>query len=141
MDRRGVIGMPVRLMVALLIVAMCVPALSFAVGNFEEETDITEVKQEAGRMVSAASSVYYRGQGNSKVIDVKVKPGCELAIDPKENAYGINVVREGRVVDTIYSQRPPIKFIGDAVDVTGSATLRFTCEDNGGTYGVRVTPI
>ena len=65
MDRRGVLGLPMRLAVAMVIVSVCVPSLVYATETFKADSDVSEAASEVEKMVSAADSVYYSGYGNT----------------------------------------------------------------------------
>lgn len=123
-DRRGVLGMPARLAVAFLIVALCVPVLVEAVDSFREDSDLSLAGREADRIAGAAASVHYQDEGSSVLVDVDVPGGCELVIDPDSDPYGIGVVRHGELKDTVRCTRPALTFVGDSLTVTGPATLR-----------------
>ena len=42
MDRRGVLGLPMRLAVAMVIVSVCVPSLVYATETFKADSDVSE---------------------------------------------------------------------------------------------------
>lgn len=126
MDSKGVMGMPIRLSVAFLIIALCIPILYGAVEDFEDETDVASAESEAKRIVDAATSVHYQRLGASAVVDISLVSGCEMVIDPSADAGGIRIMRNGELKDTVYCQRPPLMFVGEPLIITGPMTLRVT---------------
>lgn len=140
MDRRGVLGLPMRLAVAMVIVSVCVPSLVYATETFKADSDVSEAASEVEKMVSAADSVYYSGYGSTCTIYVSIPAGCEIIIGGEDqDAYTMRVTYDGDVKKTVYTQRPMIQFLGGPVTVTGSPELRFECVSEGGIYGVKVT--
>lgn len=126
-DRKGVIGMPVRLAAAFLILAVTVPIMMGAAGHLEKESDTAELKRQAEIISGNAEKAYYGGTGSIFTADVRIAGDCRLEIGGTgSDAYKIKMFRGDEEVGCIVMERPPVRF-ASPVAVTGTLTLCFEC--------------
>ncbi len=138
-DRRGVIGLPVRLAVAVAVLSVCVPSLVYASETFEADADVSDASAEVEKMISAADTVYYSGCGSRCTVSVSIPPGCEVAVGgERQDAHTVRIIRNGEVAKTVYTDHPVIRFVGGPAVFSGSLDMVFECVGGGGVYGVRV---
>lgn len=137
-DRRGVIGMPIRLAVVFMILALTVPVMVGFVGDFRKNTEISDLTVQAETVSDTAKKTYYAGVGGVFTADVSVGFDCELIIGGESyNAYEIKMVRSGEEVGKVIMDRPPVR-IPEPVHVTGTHTLKFECVYHEGGTAVKV---
>lgn len=137
-DGRGVLGLPMRLAVAMVILSVCVPSLVYASETFKEDAEVSDASAEVEKMVSAADTVYYSGCGSRCTVSVSIPSGCEVTIGGEEqDMYTIRIVQGGEVRKTVYTDHPIVRFVGGPVTVSGSLDLVFECVRENGVYGVR----
>ncbi|AGI47993.1 hypothetical protein TALC_01000 [Thermoplasmatales archaeon BRNA1] len=140
MDGRGVIGFPVRIGVAFLLVALCVPAISYAVDAFQESSELQRVDGEVDSIIEASGRIYFGGAGCSCTIDVHVEPGYEIWIGGEgPEAYSVSVVKGSSVRERTYAENPSVRFLGERMVLTGDSELLLECARIDGVYGIRVT--
>lgn len=139
-SREGVMGFPLRLAIAFLIVSLCVPPLVAATEHFQTQTEIAAVDQEVGRISEVAARVYYAGAGSTCTLDVAIDAACTVVIGGENaDAYSIAVFRGDTEQSRTYLDRPPVRLLGPAFAVNGPATLLFSCMNAEGIYGVEVS--
>ena len=142
MDRRGVLGFPLRLGIAFLIIALFVPSLVSAVQGFQEESDMMDAEREADRVMGAAERVWYTGAGSSESVSVHTPAGSCIRIGGEgPEAWSYSVMKGDEVKETRYSESPKIRFIGDTIMLSGSSEVVLICDtDDDGIYGIRAVP-
>ncbi|MCQ2078964.1 MAG: hypothetical protein MJZ38_02770 [archaeon] len=139
MDRRGVMGFPLRLGLAFTLLALCLPLLTTLAGDFQADVSGNGMHGEVERITRAADRVFYGGPGSTCVVDVTVAPGFSIVIGGDgADAYSISITRDGVETEKIYLEHPQVRFIGDARSIDSTSSLRITCVDNPH-YGVEVT--
>lgn len=139
-DGKGVLGLPMRLAVAIIVVSVCVPSLAYAAESFRTDTDVSDAATEVEKMVDAADTVYYSGSGSVRTVDVSLPSGCEIVVGGDgADAYTLRIIRGGNTEKTVYTERPAVKFLNGPVTVSGDSELRFECTSENGVYGVKVS--
>ncbi|MDR3074732.1 MAG: hypothetical protein LBU30_01670 [Candidatus Methanoplasma sp.] len=139
LDKKGVVGFPMRLAVTSLILAIFIPLAIGMVDDLEKDASISDTRGEAERIADTVKRIYYSGTGSTGTVDVSLvsRSGLVLGGDGSDS-YCIAISFDGRTAEKIYLQRPSVKFIGDPLQITGNRTLSIECIDDGDTYGVRV---
>ena len=142
MDRRGVLGFPLRLGIAFLIIALFVPSLVSAIQGFQEESDLLEAEKEADSVMDAAERVWYSGTGSSESVSVHTPPGYCLRLGGQgPEAWSYSILKGDEIRETKYTESPKIRFIDDGILISGSSEIVLTCDvDGNGTYGIRAAP-
>ncbi len=139
LDRRGAIGLPVRLAVAFLILSVSVPVLTGVAADLEDGSSVASATQEAGRIADAVGRVYYMGEGSVRTVEVHLPPGCMLSLGGSgAGAYSIGVHLDDAERGRVYLERPPVRLLGEGIEVHGSTVLSVACLKSGGIYGVEV---
>lgn len=137
--RKGVIGLPVRLTVAFLIISISVPVLTGMAADLKEDNAVMSASKEADRIADAVSRVYYMGAGSACAVDVSLPAGCMMAIGGEgTDAYSIGIFLDGVEKDRIYLERPLVRILGDGLDVHGKSRISVECVRLDGVYGVSV---
>lgn len=142
MDRKGMIGFPMRLAVTFLILSVSVPSMLYLADGFEDDSDVSAVTHEADRISDVLSKTYYTGTGSRNTVDIHVDGGCSIVIGGSgSDAYSMTVMKGDAEKDKLYMQRPAVRIIGDALEVSGDRTLMCESVEDDGHYGVKVTVI
>ena len=141
MDRRGVMGLPVRLGVALLILALTAPSLVAAAEHFDREAEVSELRLAADTVYDAAGRVWYSGSGGCETVDVSVPSGCSIVFGGEgADAWSYALYRNGEEVSREYPETPAVRFLGSS-EIAGSGEIKIVCRNADGGYGVEVTPL
>ncbi len=133
LNRKGILGLPMRLAVVFLIIGLSVPIIADVVDSGEKDMLTAELETEAGRIISSVSSVHYDGKGSSRTVSVLIPTGCEMHIGGDgADAYSISLYCLGRDCGKLYLERPAIKLVcEDTILVCGEYDLRVTSLGNG----------
>ena len=99
-DDRGVLDMPVRLAVAILIIATVTPVLMGMVGTAEDVMSSSEAEVEADRLCDGISRAYYGGEGTMVSVELSIPLGQALEMGGDER-YVIRILDDGREIVTI----------------------------------------
>ncbi|MCQ2071019.1 MAG: hypothetical protein MJZ68_07800 [archaeon] len=145
MDDRGVLGLPMRLAVVMVVLALCVPVLAHVANDFQDRTENDLACKEAGKVASVAREVYHMGEGGSSTVEISVLNGYALILGGEStDAYRI-LVRSPDGRDTVVPldnrEYQSARFVGGSVSVIGHMVLKLTCKVVGGEYGVEVSAI
>ena len=132
-SREGVIGLPIKLAVSFMILALMVPPIISSVGNIQgsmEEGRLTACGEELADMLESLGS---KGPGYRTWQQLDVPEGGGLAIGGDEGRI-IRVLSNGELIDTLLLRYP---VIGTETILSGSVIL----EISNGTEGVSVREI
>ena len=125
------IGFPIRLAIAFLIIVLAVPPLMELAGDFRDDINISSANSEANRIRDTLSSVYYAGDGNTAYIDIHVPDGYTICIGGLDDrAYTLSVLYGDEIEDIVYLEHPAVKITGNQVCVSGNSGLEITCVGN-----------
>ena len=136
-DSRGIIDMPLKLMIIMVILTLCIPIVAQAVDSNQKQMIGSVMDQEAERIIEAARSARFSGAGTSDIIDVDLPQGCEIVLGG-DDPYSLSCIYEGSVISKKFMERPAIMF-DDTITVSGSMRLQFRSTFIDGTYGTEVT--
>jgi hypothetical protein len=141
--RNGVIDLPVKLMVILLIIAISVPLLTSAMERGEANNASYAMNSEIDRIFNAVAAVHYSGIGSSRTISVAIPDGCEIVMPggDDENGYVVKMDFKGRETGVRYMDRPPVRLIADDLVITGNCLLLITSDTVGGDPAARVSAV
>jgi len=143
LNGKGVIDLPVKLMVIVIIVSLSVPMLAGAMERGEANGALSSMNAETDRLFNSAAAVHYSGIGSSRTVQMTLPDGCEITI-PGGNGpdgYSVKMFFKGSDVGTRYMDRPPIMFISDRITISGSCMLMITSEISDGHAAVKVTVV
>lgn len=141
LDRKGMVGFPMRLAIAFLILSISVPAAMSAIGNIDGDSRMSSVSGEAEKLADTMANAYYSGNGSRFTVDLEIEDGCMVIVggDGSE-AYSIKVVCDDDM-SVIPLDRPSIRVIGGSVTLAGDCHVicTCTCDENG--YGMTVESV
>ena len=143
LNGKGVIDLPVKLMVILIIVSLSVPLLAGAMERGETNGALSSMNSETDKLFNSAAAVHYSGIGSSRTVQMNLPDGCELEIigGNGSDGYSVNMFFKGNNVGTRYMDRPPIMFISDGIMISGSCMLLITSDISNGNAAVKVTVV
>ena len=143
LGRKGVIDLPIRLMIVVLIVCISIPLLAGAMERGESNNAAAAMSSETDKIFNAAAAVHYSGIGSSRTVSVAIPDGSEIVIPGGggSDAYSIRMIFKGRDVGTRYMESPPICFVTDGLVITRSAMLLLTSDIIDGRPAVRVSAV
>jgi hypothetical protein len=134
-DRRAVIDLPIKLLVAMTVLAISIPMLAQAMDDNREDMMESDMDREAGRIADAMAAVHYAGGSSSRTLNVDLPAGCEIAIGGNgSEAYSMRLVCDGRQIGQRWFERPVVA-VNESVVLTGNCTVMVRCTGNG-TVGV-----
>ncbi|MCL1811611.1 MAG: hypothetical protein FWG41_05285 [Methanomassiliicoccaceae archaeon] len=140
MNKKGMIGFPMRLAVTFLILAIFVPVAVSMVDGLEKDSAASSAKSEAEKIANSVKKAYYSGAGSTDTVNVSLSGGsCLMVGGEGPDAYSISILLYDTVVEKMYLQRPSVKLLGDPVYIMGGRTLSVECVVESGTYGVKVS--
>ena len=140
-DRKGVMDLPIKLMVIMIVITVSVPLLTDALDDNQEKLAYAEMQQEVSKIMNAAVLAHYSGNGSARTVEVELPAGCEISIGGEgSDAYSMRSMYNGKVVSTDYFERPVIKVENNIV-VAGHVTLMLRNIDCGNVSGMEVTVI
>lgn len=142
-DRKGVIDLPVKLMVVVLIISISVPLLTDAVERGEADNASYAMNSEIERIFKAVAAVHYSGIGSSRTVSVSIPDGCGITIPGGDGSdgYSVKMSFKGHDLGTRFMDRPPVRFISGGLVITGNCLLLITSDISGGSAAARVTAV
>jgi hypothetical protein len=113
-DRRALEGLPLRLLIMSLLVSLAFPAVASSMEGFERSTAHADLVFQ-GKMVSRCiEEVMSEGEGNRKVITVKVPIGHDLAMEiggplAEPSSLSVRCLGGGTTIEVIALGAPPAR--------------------------------
>jgi hypothetical protein len=143
LNRKGIIDLPVKLMVIVLIISVSVPLLANAMERGEATNASFAMNSEVDRMFNAVAAVHYSGTDSSRTVSISLPDGCELIIPGGDgsDSYLVKMMYKGKQAGIRYMDRPPVKFITDNITINGSCMLLITGDTVDGDSAVRVDAV
>jgi hypothetical protein len=142
MDGKGVIGMPVRLAVTFLVLAIAVPVLIGYVEDYRDGTEASVLMAQAEIVSDTAEKTFYSGEGGAFTAEISVGHGNRLVIGGQDSdAYTIRMFCGDEHVGRLVMDRPAVRIAGDGLAVSGERTLLFECVAYGIGCAVEVSVI
>lgn len=141
MDRKGIMDLPIKLMMVMVLLSVSLPIISDAVDSNQSDMADAEMKQESKRIISTMALAHYSGIGSSRTVTVDLPAGCEISVGGKgSDAYSIRAIHNGNVTSVIYLDNPVLK-IPNSILLTGRTTLVVTSTVYNGVPGMEVGTI
>lgn len=138
-DRRGVMSLPIRLMVVMIVVSVSLPILMNALDDSQESMAGAEMEKESEKFKNAAVLAHYSGNGCSRTVELELPSGCEMSVGGEGgDAYSIRMFYNGDLVSVDYFDKPTLK-IDEELSFSGHLKLKLTSVDTGGVPGMTVT--
>ena len=138
-DRRGVMSLPVKLMITMVVIAVSIPMLTAALDSNQEDMAGAEMIQETEKFKNAANLAHFSGNGCSRTVEIDLPAGCEMSVGGTgSDAYSIRMVYNGDLVSTEYFESPVLK-ISQEMTFTGHMTLKLTSVEGNKVPEIEVT--
>ena len=138
-DRKGVMSLPIKLMVTMLIITISLPLLTNVMDDSERNMADAEMEQEVGRFMNAAILAHRSGNGSSRTVSIDLPAGCELSVGGEgSDGFCVRSVYDGEVISRNYFETPAIR-ISEEMTFAGRMTLKLTSDESGDIPGIRVT--
>jgi hypothetical protein len=142
-DRRGLEGMPLKLLIVSLMISLSAPVVLSSLGTFQARTSESMALSAAERIKETITATYLSGPGNHRVIDSPLgdeKCTIEIGGDlTSTESMVIRVLHDGGA-DRVYLSDPAVRVTsadGHPFQLTSDmASLSFTCVSGNGTYVV-----
>jgi hypothetical protein len=138
-NKKGVMGLPIKLMVTMTIIAISLPALTGIMDDSERGMADAEMGQEAERFMNAAVLAHRSGDGSSRTVSISLPAGCELCVGGEgSDAFCVRSMYNGEIVSKNYFEMPVLK-ISEQMTFSGKVTLKLTSVDCGNIPEIEVT--
>ena len=139
-DARGILGLPLKLAVAMLVMAAMVPLVAGMVSTAEDSLSSADAQSDAESLADAASRAYYGGEGTSVAVSVSLQSGQSILMGGDGGLeYVLRITDGGEEVSRVYITAPAVPVLGGVTEVSGDALVTFTCATVDGVYGVTVS--
>jgi len=140
MDRKGVMGLPFRLAIAFMIIALFAPSVISAAESFSKDTDMADMRNEAEKAEDLAKNLWFAGKGSEGSVSIKTAPGYSIRFGGDgADAWSYSIMDGDDIVEKHRMETPDVRFLGEGFTATGSCNLRMLCTlDADGNYGISV---
>lgn len=116
-DRRGLEGMPLKLLIMSLLVSLTLPVVMGSVESYERSTARSMVIKEAERLVSEIEEVMSAGEGNRRIVSISLPAAADrfhLALEAGDAIGGtasmtVRCTRDGIAFITLAPEAPPAR--------------------------------
>jgi hypothetical protein len=113
-DRSALEGMPLKLVIISMMIALAVPSVYAALGNFQDVTETNTLKNKAEEIASIVQDLVMRGPGNQRTVTVSVpSDGSFLTIGGTTRSEMMSIgygVKGGEII-RYYLTDPNVLFI------------------------------
>ena len=139
MDGRGVLGLPLRIAIAFLIIALFAPSLVNVAESFRDDSDMAEMRNEADKAESLAEELWFAGKGSTGTVELHMQQGYSLTFGGTgADAWSYSIMKGDSVREKHFMETPDVRFLGEVFTATGSCVLTMECtSDEEGNYGIR----
>ena len=138
--RKAMIGFPMRLAVAFLILSISLPVITGMAEDLKDDNRVGSTTAEGQKISHAISKVYYSGGGSIRTVEVSIDSHCFVKVGGAgSQCYSIGVYLEDMEKGRIYLQRPPVKIVGDGVEISGDTLGSVKCVRMADGCGVEVS--
>ncbi|MCU0860914.1 MAG: hypothetical protein MUE65_01180 [Methanomassiliicoccales archaeon] len=139
LDNQGLEGLPLKLLITSLVIALSIPAMNGAVCYLSYSKDLSIALGIAEDIRGAATSAFIGGPGNVRNVEIDLPAGCPASImvgAAPEDPFGqlIEVMWKGEVAATVELCDPCFRIVtsqGVRLEIGGSTALRLACLDLG----------
>lgn len=140
MNDSGVLGMPLRIMISLMVIALMVPALVAMADDMGMAADEAEGESLAEQVADASARAYLSGVGSSVALSMDIPFGRSLAIGGDgADAYTIRIYSNGELTGKFVLDSPPIRLLCPETVLEGDADLLLEAVPHEGRLCVAVT--
>ncbi len=140
-DSRGIMSLPIKLMVTALVITISLPLLTNVMDDSERDMASTEMDQEVAKFMKAAELAHRSGNGSSRTVSISLPAGCEMCVGGNgSDMFCVRSVYNGETVSKHYFETPALK-IAEQMTFTGKVTLKLTSNETGDVPEIEVTVI
>jgi type II secretory pathway pseudopilin PulG len=140
-DRRGLEGMPLKLLIVTLLISLSAPIVLSSLGTFQARTSESQAMAAAEHIRETITATYISGPGNHRVLDSPLTDSkCSIEIGGDLNVTDsmvIKVFHDGGM-ERIYLTDPTVRVTTAGHTqfhlTSGISRLSFTCVSGNGTY-------
>jgi len=133
-DRRGLEGMPLKLLLAALLLSISLPTVVSTIDDYQTSVGKAAATAEASRLAAAVADVYSSGEGNVRIVTVKLPAGQNVGLEVGGEGHLNMSVRGhmgGAPIAPVYISDPPVIIVseqgGNLTIGPGSSRLRLEC--------------
>ena len=138
-DRRGIMSLPIKLMVTALVITISLPLITNVMADSERGMANAEMEQEVGKFMKAAELAHRSGNGSSRTVSIDLPAGCEICVGGEgSDGFSVRSVYNGETVSKHYFETPALK-IAEQMTFTGKVTMRLTSNETGDVPEIEVT--
>ena len=136
-DRRGLEGMPLKLLIMSLLISLTVPVVIGSVESYERATARSVLAAEAHRLAGAVEEVMSLGEGNRRIVSISLPDSADrfhLSLEAggplgSTTSMTIRCVSVGIPFATLAPENPPAKMTaGGQTMVLGGGDHRIAVE-------------
>ncbi|HKM14288.1 MAG TPA: hypothetical protein VJY42_05205, partial [Candidatus Methanomethylophilaceae archaeon] len=110
MNRKGMIGMPVRLAITFLILAITVPLLMGVADDLRNDVEASDLAVQADIVTKTAEKAYYAGIGSEFTANVSIDHNGRLIIGGDgSDAYCVRMIYGDKETGKVVMDRPLVK--------------------------------
>ena len=124
---KGIISLPIRLMLSFLIISLMVPPVMGLVDSIQEDMGAQEMSSLAEGLRSEVDKVGSKSPGFRSIYDMDIPAGCHMEIGDDEGLVILLFIDDRKVGSVITSYR----MVCDHTVLYGSILLELTCSDDG----------
>lgn len=121
-DRRGIIGLPVKLAVCFLILGLMVPLVTDAVRDADDEISVYGLRTQAASLEDAIQRAYATGGTVSVELDIPYGQVLEVGGSDGDE-YVIRLVSGGEVVERMFITNPTVPVVNGETCLSGRVTV------------------
>ncbi|MDD1769502.1 MAG: hypothetical protein LUO79_00280 [Methanomassiliicoccales archaeon] len=143
LDRRGIEGMPLKLLLTSLLISLTLPTVLGSLQGYDRATKVEELKVAVQKIRSAALSAYLAGPGNVRTVPIDLDLGgksqASITLGGRPGTSNSTVIRyflQGSEMGSVFLLEPKVSIVpedGESLKIDGSITnLRLECVYNGG---------
>jgi hypothetical protein len=131
-SRKGVIGLPVKLAVSFMIVALMVPSVIMAVDDIQEGIESRNLTASGEKLAARIADVSHRNDGYLAHMELSVPGEGYLEIGGDEG-YCIRVMKDGKQIGRVLTETP---IISSRIVLSGDMILELRNSSSGVTVEI-----
>jgi len=125
-NKRGIEGLPLKLMLISLMVSLALPAVIGSLDSYEASVAKASMRTSAEELAAAATEVLVAGEGNVRTVAVEISSSASRGDGRIEVggatgisfSLGVRCVYNGAVFHTEYMSDPPVHLIAPGGEIS-----------------------
>lgn len=126
-SKKGVIGLPIKLTISFMILALMVPPILSSVENIQENMEHERSSECADELANALNSLGTKGPGYRIWHQFDIPDNISLAVGG-DDGHIIRILYDGETIDTLLLNRP---VIGTETVLSGPVILEMSITSDG----------